>query len=260
MRFWKHPAMGGIDLVRARYRRHEFARHSHDTFIIGLIEMGVEDLGFGPGPVVGTPGDLILINPGEVHAGRAAEPGEWGYRALYLASEVVEAIGDELGIRGLPVFQERIVDDAASSRAVLDAHRAAEAGDVAESGASLETALARLLRRYCGPGRPGRAAGRRQVEAAVTILADRIADPPALEELAALAGTGKFCPVARVPQRARSAAVQISHAVARLAGAYLARGRDGPGGRGGRRGLRRPSAHVAALPAHRRHVTRCIPQ
>lgn len=68
------PAVAGVDLMRARFRRHEFRRHSHETFAIGVTEVGAEDLGFGADVVV--PGGLILINPGEVHTGRAAADGE----------------------------------------------------------------------------------------------------------------------------------------------------------------------------------------
>lgn len=29
-RHWEHPGLPGVDLLRARYIRHTFPRHSHD--------------------------------------------------------------------------------------------------------------------------------------------------------------------------------------------------------------------------------------
>lgn len=179
--------------MRARFTRHEFARHSHDTFAIGVTEVGAEDLGFEDGSDAVVPGGIILINPGEVHTGRGAAPGEWGYRVIYPTVDFVSTVGSELGITGSAEFGERIVYDAEVSSAILSAHRAAEIGDRLESSALVETALGRLLLRY-GAGRSAAVAdaGRSDVDNAVAVLRERMAEPPTLGELAAEVGTGKF--------------------------------------------------------------------
>lgn len=194
VRYWRHPAVSGVDLMRARFHRHAFARHSHETFCVGVTEVGTENLGFGTGPDLVGPGGLILINPGEVHTGQAAAPGEWGYRALYPTVELISAIADELRIGGgAPAFRERIVYDRQSAAAFVAAHRAAEDGEALESSTLMHTALARLLHRYSGPPRrPTAPAGGHQVAEASAVLRDRMLAPPTLDELAELVGTGKF--------------------------------------------------------------------
>jgi AraC-like DNA-binding protein len=193
VRYWRHPAVAGVDLIRTRYRSHAFTRHSHETFCIGVVEVGLENLGFGAGQDIAGVGGVILINPGEVHTGRPVGPGEWGYRALYASVDVVHELAGDLGIVGTPAFRQRIVHDQDTARAVLSACRAAETGDPLESSTLMRTVLTRLLHHYAEPIRnPVRPAGHHNVTQATEVLRNRMTQPPTLDELAELTGTGKF--------------------------------------------------------------------
>src|SRR5436309_3146946 len=54
-RYWQHDAVPGVDLLRARYVTHRYARHAHETFTVGVIEAGVEEFAYGS--------DLLLAGP-----------------------------------------------------------------------------------------------------------------------------------------------------------------------------------------------------
>jgi hypothetical protein len=47
-----------------------FGRHWHDSYGFGFLEHGAQIWRSGRGHVRGYPGDVISINPGEVHDGR----------------------------------------------------------------------------------------------------------------------------------------------------------------------------------------------
>jgi AraC-like DNA-binding protein len=195
VRYWSHPQIAGVELMHARFVRHAYARHSHDTFAIGVTEVGTEDVGFANGDRVVGPGGVVLINPGEVHTGRGVTQGRWGYSAVYVTADVVRDVAAEAGLTAdEPAFGQGIAYDREVGRALLAAHRAAGSGDALASSGLTETALARLLLRYAAPSgrRTPRAAGERAVRAAGAALAERMAEPPSLTELAELAGTGKF--------------------------------------------------------------------
>ncbi|WP_203995586.1 AraC family ligand binding domain-containing protein [Virgisporangium aurantiacum] len=115
--------------MHARFRRHRFRRHSHETFAIGLIEAGPEDLGFSTGTDVVTAGGLVLINPGDVHTGRAAADNAWSYRVFYPDVELIAALAGELAFGRPPVFRERIVYSPQLFAALRAAHRAAGTRD-----------------------------------------------------------------------------------------------------------------------------------
>src|ERR1035438_6701670 len=46
-RYWRHAAVPGVDLLRATYVTHRYARHAHETYTLALIEDGVEEFRYG---------------------------------------------------------------------------------------------------------------------------------------------------------------------------------------------------------------------
>ncbi len=196
-RYWQHGAVPGVDLLRARYVTHRYRRHAHETFTVGVIEAGVEEFDYGGELLRAGPGAVALLNPEVVHTGQAGVPDGWSYRVLYPAVGVLAGLAAELGGRGTPSFPRTVIDDPRCARLLRSAHVAAEHGDRLASSSLLRTALAGILAAHAagagdrtGPrsGRPGSAAVREVRE----VLADRIADPPSLDELAVAAGLSPF--------------------------------------------------------------------
>jgi len=205
-RYWQHAAVEGVDLLRARFITHRYGRHAHETYTFGLIEAGVEEFDYGGSLLRAGPGAVALLDPDVVHTGHAATAAGWTYRVLYPKVSVVTDVAAELGWhRGTPRFPQTVLYDPASAGLVRSAHRAAEHGDQLASSTLLNAALAGLLRAHAaagpsgasGPGgaagragRPGRAAA--SVRAVCELLHERLADPPALAELAAMTGLSQF--------------------------------------------------------------------
>ena len=63
---------------------HAFPRHSHEQFGVGLIERGAQRSLSGRGVVEAESGDLITVNPGEVHDGAPLGAAGRSWRMLYL--------------------------------------------------------------------------------------------------------------------------------------------------------------------------------
>ena len=61
-------ALAGIQAVAARSAR-AFARHTHEQFGIGVLRQGGQVSHSGRGQVEAGPGQVITVNPGEVHDG-----------------------------------------------------------------------------------------------------------------------------------------------------------------------------------------------
>jgi AraC-like DNA-binding protein len=186
----------GVDLLRARYVTHRYARHAHETYTLALIESGVEEFRYGGRLLRAGAGAVALLDPEVVHTGHAGTPEGWSYRVLYPAVGLVRAVSAELGTgRGTPHFPRTVVADPRSARLVRAAHVAAERGDPLASSSLLHTALAGLLRRYAD-GPPAAAGAPPPAHPAVRrardLLHERLTDPPTLAELAALTGLGPY--------------------------------------------------------------------
>jgi len=93
----------GIEAM-TMFTEHAFPRHSHDQFGIGIMTSGAQRSWSVIGEVEAEAGDVIMVNPGEMHDG-APLGGARGWRILYLdpalvAREIAEEFaGEELVIR-----------------------------------------------------------------------------------------------------------------------------------------------------------------
>ena len=187
--------MPGVDLLRARYVGHRFARHVHDAYAIGVIERGTERFLRGGERHDAPAGTAVLIDPGVPHDARAGSAGGWEYRMLYPGPEVMAEVAREVStLRGAAHFPAAVVDDPVTVRAIGAAHRAAECGDRLAASTLTRVALGHLLRAHAAPAPARRVppAGRLAVARARELLAERIADPPSLAELAAAVQVGPF--------------------------------------------------------------------
>ncbi|NBE54134.1 helix-turn-helix domain-containing protein [Streptomyces sp. YC537] len=194
-RLWQHEQLPGIDLLRARYVRHAFPRHSHEGYVFGAVSGGVEDVVLPDRTVHAMPGSVVMLNPEVPHAARAGVPEGWAYSTLYPSADVVAEIAAETtAIRGTVGFAEVDVLDPQGAHLIREVHRAAEEGNALAADSVLRLLVARLLSRY-GSSLPSRtlpSAGCRNAARARAVLEERMAEPPSLEALATELGTSPF--------------------------------------------------------------------
>ncbi|MFJ4876122.1 AraC family transcriptional regulator [Streptomyces sp. NPDC088745] len=194
-RHWSYAGVPGLDLLRARYVRHTFPRHSHEGFVLAAVRRGIEDLRMPDGTVSVLPGSVVMINPEVPHSAHAGVPEGWSYGTLYPSRELVADVAAEITtLRGTVGFAETIVHDPDTARLVHEVHLAAEAGNALAADTAFRLAIARMLRRH-GRSLPARGplpAAARTAALAREILADRMTDPPSLERLAHELGTSPF--------------------------------------------------------------------
>ena len=183
------------DGVTATYlsSRSQFARHTHDAFGIGAIERGAQKSWSGRGHVEAGPGDVITVNPGEVHDGAPLGAARRRWRMLYFEPQIINALARDLTQEraatlefAAPVF----AGNAPARRLFLALFRNLEDGRSIHDMACEETLL-RLLPLI------GAKAMRSYVpDAPVHKAKQRIDDHPerrtSLGELARLSGTSKF--------------------------------------------------------------------
>nr|WP_319170165.1 AraC family transcriptional regulator [Streptomyces sp. ME08-AFT2] len=194
-RHWQYPELPGVDLLRARYVRKAFVRHTHEHFVIAGIADGVEVFQHnGSDQHVGA-GALALVNPDTPHTGRAGVPEGWRYGAVYPPPGLVAEIAAETtALRGAPGFVSPVLDDPYAVGLVHQVLRAADEGNALAADTLLRVAVTRLLRLNGGPlpQREVRSAGARVAARARGVLEERLADPPTLEQLATDLGVSPF--------------------------------------------------------------------
>ena len=186
----------GIDLLSARFTRHVYERHAHDSYAIGITLGGAQAFHCHGARHVSTAGRIIVFNPDVMHDGQAGDARGFSYRMLYVdPGRLADATAEASGRRaGLPWFPEVLIDDPplfARLRAAGRALAAPESRLAAE--VAVQEALAALALRHAD-ARPAaaRVTPDRAVRSVRDVLYARFAEDVALDDLARCAGRSRW--------------------------------------------------------------------
>jgi len=170
-----------------------FGRHSHDQFGVGLIRLGAQRSASGRGPVEAGPGDVIAVNPGEMHDG-APLGGPRSWQMVYIDPALVWDAAAEAEIASPRQVELRrpVIHDAILAQSFLRAFASVtdEATDPLAREEDLTLLLGALLAQHASMRPP------QQRLASVVRARRRIDSDPTTEvsltELAAEAGVSRF--------------------------------------------------------------------
>jgi len=111
--FWRVPRYRGLDCLRATFRRHAYARHSHGTYAIAAVLQGCETF-FHRGEQHYVPaGSIAVVCPEEIHDG-APHGGGFEYRTFYPSPELMQEIAEDVAGRSVsrpPWFPRSVIED-----------------------------------------------------------------------------------------------------------------------------------------------------
>ncbi len=145
------PQFHGLELLEASYQDHVFPRHWNESFIIQLVEQGVNGF-YCDGKVHTAPaGSIVLINAYEVHTGYSAGKVPLIYRSLYLTHDFLRRVCAQIdaGFETAPLLSAHVVHDARLAGLIRQIHGAAEgACDDLCVHTRLLQALSRVLHCY----------------------------------------------------------------------------------------------------------------
>jgi AraC-like DNA-binding protein len=85
------PPAGGVVLLRASFAGFAYARHRHDTYAVCVTDRGLQAFDYRGASRTSAPGQVVVLHPDESHDGRAASPGGFGYRIVYVSPDRIGA-------------------------------------------------------------------------------------------------------------------------------------------------------------------------
>jgi AraC-like DNA-binding protein len=183
------PGLYATAICSARH----YARHSHATFGLGVVDQGAQRSASGRGTVDAFAGDIVTTNPGEVHDGRPLGGPSRSWRTVYLAPGMLATVSDDARTVAItrPAFADRQL--AQATRQLLAAMEGWQQGrhEALACEEALVAACGLLLERHTTLPAP-RTEPPAPLAAARERLADDLQAPPSLAELAGLAGLSRF--------------------------------------------------------------------
>jgi AraC-like DNA-binding protein len=177
-----------IEARRASFQRPTFKKHFHDSYSIGLVEAGASRFSWLHGSALLQPGDVVLLNPGEMHVCNPRPNCNWTYRMFYLAADWVEA---NLGPFEFTTSLVRLPGCAAGLCHLYDMLK--QAGSCLESDECLIETLSHLFQQY-GNRSDGHSAAPppSSLQRVHDYLNEHYAESTSLLDLAGLAGLSQY--------------------------------------------------------------------
>jgi AraC-like DNA-binding protein len=169
---------------------HQFPRHAHDQWGIGVIIRGGQRSWSSIGLVDAGPGDVIMVNPGEIHDGIPIDGRVREWQMVYIDPAVATNIYDEEGISALEVVRPVAQDSLLARHFGCLFSALVEPNDHMALEENLVGLVMYAIRKHGTQAlRPAR---RAKVLKVVQRLDDAPEAPNSLAELAALSGMSRF--------------------------------------------------------------------
>ena len=136
--------------MRAHFADHQFERHWHDTFTIGVTHSGVQSFVAEGSLHHSTQQKIMCFNPGVAHDGKAGRAGGFGYSMAYIDSEVVArwAVDAGLGARNMYVDKPLISDDETATALSTAFAAIEEQGESLRAYTLISQAVVQLVSRH----------------------------------------------------------------------------------------------------------------
>lgn len=188
-----HP----FELLQARFVSHRFAPHAHETYAIGLCTEGRVAVRHGGVRHVMGPGDVLLVNPGELHTGEPDGPDGWTYTMIYPGVEILRRVANALRQRSgpAPILPAPVLRDPGLAMRAAAALRALAGGDDPLAG---ECLLAGFLEQLIGlrPGSARRGFTLRDLNPRISRVREYLhahySSPVSIADLSSVAGLSSF--------------------------------------------------------------------
>jgi AraC-like DNA-binding protein len=187
------PPTPGIERIEAFFLGHAYDPHRHDTYALGYTMTGVQSFDYRGARADSLSGNVIVLQPDEVHDGRAGAEHGFRYRMIYIAPRLIADALDGRA-RTLPFVASPVSSDARLRRALGSAladlsrpFEPLERDKIIGAIADALLALDASLRARPFPAMPIRA-----VERARTFLDENFTHTVASEELEAVTGLDRY--------------------------------------------------------------------
>jgi hypothetical protein len=129
VKYWLAPELRSVELIAADYGTQRFSPHWHLGFAVGVVTRNMQRfLTDGRDWAVG-PGDLILLNPGQLHDGSSLHVDGWTSRMAYIPESTFAAMVGRNGNEPLPLrFHSPVLHAPELARMFAEWHCSTEIG------------------------------------------------------------------------------------------------------------------------------------
>ena len=199
-RYWRAED-SPLEAMHAHFERHVYHRHSHETYSLGVTDLGAQSFTCRGAAHTSAAGMVMAFNPDDPHDGQATDGLGFTYRMIHIGPELVSAVLADAAGRpaGLPLFAEPVLSDPQLAGRLRRLHRTLLGQATALRRDELLAAVVLAAAGQAAAPVVGSAAGgpsaadaRRVARQARDLIAGRYRDDLGADDLAAVTGRSRF--------------------------------------------------------------------
>jgi AraC-like DNA-binding protein len=195
-RFYRLSAFGSVEALHARFVTHQYARHTHEYFVIGLVDVGAQSYWYRGARHTTPAGQVFLVNPDEPHTGESVTADGYVYRTLYPRIEDVARVARDMSNHAAaPYFKGAVLNDPLLVGLLSRFHVSiSQGGSRAQGELLFLAAMARLITAHADPQASIRTVGRERpaIKRAREYMDSNFASDVSLSELAQLVSLSPY--------------------------------------------------------------------
>lgn len=120
----KLSILGGVELKEASFQNKRFPTHFHDTFSIGIIKEGIENITINNKNLITPSKSIVVVNEYEAHSNQYFDTDKWTYLTIYLDIDVLKYINRENNLPQKASFRfQNIIHDEVLFSQLLGLHK-----------------------------------------------------------------------------------------------------------------------------------------
>ena len=110
--YWR-AADEPLEAMHAHFERHVYHRHSHETYSLGVTDVGAQSFTCRGAAYTSAAGMVMAFNPDDPHDGQATDGSGFTYRMIHIGPELVSTVLADVAGRpvGLPLFADPVLSD-----------------------------------------------------------------------------------------------------------------------------------------------------
>lgn len=186
---------GRVEVLQARYYGRAFSPHWHEEYCVGLITAGVEQFEYRGATHRAGPGEIILLDAGQIHTGESGDEEGFAFSMLYIPESTFrQAVAESSNGCGSLSFPKTVIADAQLRRDLLEFHTALDNNHSAlETESLFLEAVARVVERAgCWKNDLPSVSAPSAVRKAREYLHDHVCDNISLDRLATVSNLSKY--------------------------------------------------------------------
>ena len=127
--------LDGLELKEATFKDKHFPTHFHDTYSIGIINSGIENLKIKDRNLIATPKKVVIINENELHSNSFYNDDNWSYKTINLNLDVLTFLSKETNQKTQNSFEfQNLIEDDFLYNSICNFHQTSHINTVGQLG------------------------------------------------------------------------------------------------------------------------------